>query len=736
MAASHARSHHHHGSPAERTLHGPHRNVTRWVALLLVAGCGTTDSTEVVDPIPTTMEITVASVQMTFLGENRQLVARVLDQNGNVLSSEVTWLSDNLDVVTVSAAGVATAVAIGSATVTATSGSLSATVPVTVSQVPTLLLVASGNNQEATAGTPLAQPVLVRVLDRGGQAVENITVTFTPDQDNGSVSVTSGTSDPNGEVQTVWTLGTFFGPQRMVAAADGVNAAVNAIARSDVPTPDIAVIAPLTITRSDPSTLESFTARTTVRNDGDLTTGGPNTMRLLADGVEIGSVAIPELAPNAEAMLELQAGPIGAGNHNMSFVADPDNAIVELNETNNGANRFLRVVTQTVVATGANIPVGATMDTELLFRLDLVGTPQNLAIELTGGTGDADLFVDGASRPSRRADYAGCISAGPTTVERCQIALASGSYHIQVHAFSDFSNTRMRITSGGALLPYDVELVFIDRGTAAQDQAFVDAAARWGDIIAGDVPDADFGSDPLESNVCIDGQQEIVEIIDDVRIFVSITSIDGPGGTLARAGPCVTRGLSNLPIVGIVEFDEPDLDRLELDGDMEAVILHEMGHVLGVGTIWGPQWRNLLRNPSLPNRRGADTHFAGQNAIVAFDAAGGAAYSDSKVPVENQANVGSSDGHWRESVLDLELMTPFLTAGQPNPLSAITIESVKDLGYSVDVTEADPFRFTLPAPARVSAGRGTQLMIDLRGDIRTGPVFYVTAKGKVVEVLR
>ena len=104
MAASHARSHPHHGSPAERTLHGPHRNVTRFLALLLVGACGTTDSTEVVDPIPTTMEITVASVQMTFLGENRQLVARVLDQNGKVISSEVTWLSDNLDVVTVSAA--------------------------------------------------------------------------------------------------------------------------------------------------------------------------------------------------------------------------------------------------------------------------------------------------------------------------------------------------------------------------------------------------------------------------------------------------------------------------------------------------------------------------------------------------------------------------------------------------------------------------------------------------------
>ena len=42
--------------------------------------------------------------------------------------------------------------------------------------------------------------------------------------------------------------------------------------------------------------------------------------------------------------------------------------------------------------------------------------------------------------------------------------------------------------------------------------------------------------------------------------------------------------------------------------------------------------------------------------------------------------------------MNLELMTPSLDGAQFNPLSAITIQSVKDLGYSVDVTEADTFR--------------------------------------------
>ena len=106
-------------------------------------------------------------------------------------------------------------------------------------------------------------------------------------------------------------------------------------------------------------------------------------------------------------------------------------------------------------------------------------------------------------------------------------------------------------------------------------------------------------------------------------------------------------------------------------------MLHEMGHVLGIGTLWPSA--DLVRNLSVGNP-GNDTHFVGPLAIAAFDAAGGTGYTGGeKVPVENNGQAGSADAHWRESVLGNELMTSGLNSGS-NPLSAITIQSLAAVG--------------------------------------------------------
>ena len=58
------------------------------------------------------------------------------------------------------------------------------------------------------------------------------------------------------------------------------------------------------------------------------------------------------------------------------------------------------------------------------------------------------------------------------------------------------------------------------------------------------------------------------------------------GQVLGQAGPCQVRGLGYLPSVGMMEFDSDDLDALEASGRLLSVVLHEMGHVLGIGTWW------------------------------------------------------------------------------------------------------------------------------------------------------
>lgn len=78
----------------------------RFVALLLLAGCGGGESTTPVEEsVPTTLTISPTPVQMASLTQTVPLTARVLDQNGRVVAAEVTWVSDNPGVVTVSTLG-------------------------------------------------------------------------------------------------------------------------------------------------------------------------------------------------------------------------------------------------------------------------------------------------------------------------------------------------------------------------------------------------------------------------------------------------------------------------------------------------------------------------------------------------------------------------------------------------------------------------------------------------------
>ena len=112
---------------------------------------------------------------------------------------------------------------------------------------------------------------------------------------------------------------------------------------------------------------------------------------------------------------------------------------------------------------------------------------------------------------------------------------------------------------------------------------------------------------------------------------------------------------------------------------------------------------------------------------------GGTRYrSGAKVPVENeQGGEGTRDTHWRESVFDVELMTGFLNSGAPNPLSRLSVASMWDLGYVVNLDGSDAYtrRFSA-SPSFAAASK-----LHLKDDIRRGPIYVVDASGKVSRVL-
>jgi hypothetical protein len=109
------------------------------------------DSTNVVGSVVVSPESVALAVSNTA-----QLAVTVRTTSGSVVSrSDVSWQSSNTSVVTVSSAGLVTAVTLGKATVIATSGGRSGNA--TVSVVPAVsCAVSEGVSKKATS--PLAKP--------------------------------------------------------------------------------------------------------------------------------------------------------------------------------------------------------------------------------------------------------------------------------------------------------------------------------------------------------------------------------------------------------------------------------------------------------------------------------------------------------------------------------------------------------------------------------------------------
>jgi len=267
---------------------------------------------------------------------------------------------------------------------------------------------------------------------------------------------------------------------------------------------------------------------------------------------------------------------------------------------------------------------------------------------------------------------------------------------------------------------FDVVVRFLTEPTFEQALAFAQAEVRWEEVITGDLED---GSVDVAAGTCGTGTPALHEVVDDVVILAAFRTIDGPGNVLAQAGPCLIRDgnddgqfqRGDLPGVGVMTFDAEDLDFVEQNDVLGAVVLHEMGHVLGIGSLWGDM--GLLADPARGGAAGADPHFTGDGALAAFDAAGGATYPDAKVPVENIGGPGTVDSHWRESVFDAELMTGFVDLTE-NPLSEVTAASLADQGYQVDQTRSDAYH--LPVSGLRAGARHPS--VPLPGDVLRLPI--------------
>lgn len=363
-------------------------------------------------------------------------------------------------------------------------------------------------------------------------------------------------------------------------------------------------------------------------------------------------------------------------------------------------NLVANSVTNQSATVGANAP---TRPAVKVTDADGIGVPGvQVVFAVTGGGGSltGGTIVTNSSGVATVGSWTMGPAAGANTLTATSDGLNGSPVTFTANAVVSASN-------------FNIKLTYLNGATTDQQAAFESARTKWQAVVTGE----------LSSFVLNNNSQcgaTLNETVDDLLILVELDSIDGPGQVLGSAGPCLIRGSNNLTIVGQMTFDTADVAARINDGSFTDIVLHEMGHVLGIGSLWQNPFA-FVSSPCTTNPR-----YTGAQAIAAYTGTNGGG-SATSIPLENFATGGcpngTRDSHWRETVFGDELMTGFIS-GSTRPMSLTTIRALADLGYTVDNTQAAPF--TVPNPnGALRAPTPSGPMIDLRGDLRTGPVYQV-----------
>ena len=197
---------------------------------------------------------------------------------------------------------------------------------------------------------------------------------------------------------------------------------------------------------------------------------------------------------------------------------------------------------------------------------------------------------------------------------------------------------------------FNLEINFNGGFTSSQAAVFDNAENFWENVITGYQP-----------GISVRG----------IEIDAAGLAIDGVGGILGSAGPTLgqSQGGYMLATKGVMQFDTADISYLETNGTLYDVILHEMAHVIGFGTLW--TYNGVYTTDS--------GQYTGAAALAAYQAEFDplATY----VPIELGGGSGTANAHWDEAILGDELMTGWLSGS--TFVSLTTQYSFEDIGYTI-----------------------------------------------------
>lgn len=323
----------------------------------------------------------------------------------------------------------------------------------------------------------------------------------------------------------------------------------------------------------------------------------------------------------------------------------------------------------------------------------LAGSSYNVGLSATGGDETFEWVVAEGSLPAGIGLTAnGRLLGTPQTT-------GTSSFTIEVRSagFTDRMHYSLTVVANRTT-EYNITLFPIGDIPESIRPHLDSAVAQWQRAITGNLPPITIPTNFFGPGACGGfGNLTNGTTTDDILIIVQIAPIDGPGRVLGRAGPCGIRTSSRLPFIGSLLLDSDDLLPNAGDQWVTHIISHEIGHVLGFGTIWGDDGLDLITGEGTSNPR-----FTGTHAVAEFEALGGSG----SVPVEGTGGEGTRDSHWRQSVFRNERMTGF--AAQPGvaqPLSRVSVASIRDLGYIVDMAAADDYSLSAALAPGGAGGR-------------------------------
>ncbi|AZI43123.1 hypothetical protein EHF33_10560 [Deinococcus psychrotolerans] len=237
-----------------------------------------------------------------------------------------------------------------------------------------------------------------------------------------------------------------------------------------------------------------------------------------------------------------------------------------------------------------------------------------------------------------------------------------------------------------AKAPFVIELRLRGKVLSTAQQATLQAAAnRVAGLITSTYQPVTLN---LPANDCDKGFPTIKERLNHFVAYITVKDLGDD--VYGDSAPCSLHDKTYLPIYGAVDLNSRGLSDLA-EPELRDTIIHELLHALGVGTLWTADERVSLSgesdNKNLVAKRSGKWYYTAPKALAAYQALGGKGKGILLDP---------DQGHWAGDVVCSEILSG--SAGdvtdRVNPISAITLGALTDLGYSVNPKLAD--KYALP----------------------------------------